>query len=235
MGQPTTTAYAILGLIAVRQGSAYDLAHRMERNYRYIWPGALSHFYTEIKRLVGAGLASATVEQVGRRPRSVYRITPEGHAALAAWIGQPASPPLLEFEGLLRVAYADFGTKQQLLQQLEAIRDHADRVLSVGIQVAVEYASAQVELPQRAHTSRLLWTYLWSYHQGLAEWARSAIDEVDAWPDTQGGPLQLERAQAYFRETIERVLGAPSVAARSAPAAPQARPDRKKSKRPPLQ
>src|SRR5215475_4068462 len=98
MRRISTTACAILGLVAVQEGSAYSLAQRMTRNYRFMWPRAQSHFYSEIKRLVKAGLATAQRERVGRRPRSIYRITRKGLGVLSAWLDQPATPPSLEFE-----------------------------------------------------------------------------------------------------------------------------------------
>jgi DNA-binding PadR family transcriptional regulator len=208
--KPTATAFAILGLIAAREGSAYELARRMERSHRIFYPRAQSHLYSEIKHLVASGFATARHEHVGRRPRTVYRITRKGHAALAAWLATPARPPQLEAEGLLHVAYAEFGTKAQLIAQLAAIRDHADEVLAVGAKFAYQFARTETDRSRRMHTNRLVWQYLWSLHQTQADWARWAIEEVGHWPDTGPSAVALDRAQTFFREAAAEMLRRPA-------------------------
>jgi DNA-binding PadR family transcriptional regulator len=201
---PTSTAFAILGLIAAREGSAYELAQRMARAHRLFYPRAQSHLYAEIKRLVSAGYAAAREERTGRRLRTTYRITRRGRRALTTWIGAPARPPVLEVEGLLRVAYAEFGSKPQLLRHLAAIRDHADQVLAVGAEFAFEFARRQPS-PQ-LHTNRLVWEYLWGHYQMQAAWARDAIAEVERWPSSAASPPALARAHQFFREIATDLL-----------------------------
>ena len=201
----TPTSCAILGLIAVEEGSAYELVQRMENNYRFFWPRAQSHFYAEIKMLVGARLATATDERVGRRPRTVYRITRAGRRAIVDWFDRPAAPPTLECEGLLRIAYADFGSKAQLIDQLKAIRAHAHQVLEVGAQIARDYAAGRVALPRRAHTSHLAWHFLWTQHQAQADWAAWAIEEVRSWSGTRSSRATREQARAFFAGVVERL------------------------------
>src|SRR3954469_12912833 len=91
--QLTTTSYAILGLLAVRPWTTYELAQQMGRALGQFWPRAESKLYEEPKKLVAHGLARATKETVGKRARTVYSITPKGRKALAAWVPGPAAGP----------------------------------------------------------------------------------------------------------------------------------------------
>ena len=84
----TSTSFALLGLLAVRPWTTYELAQQMDRGLASFWPRARSNLYAEPKRLVALGLATATTQQVGRRPRTVYRITPKGRRALKAWLDE---------------------------------------------------------------------------------------------------------------------------------------------------
>src|SRR5947209_6718339 len=119
----TTTSYAVLGLLAVRPRSAYDLVRQIKRsNVRLIWPRAESKLYEEPKTLVAHGLASAAVARTGARRRRVYRITPRGRHALRRWLDAPGAALLLEFESMVKVVYGDFGTKEQLLTNIRRIR-----------------------------------------------------------------------------------------------------------------
>jgi DNA-binding PadR family transcriptional regulator len=74
----TTTSYAILGLLAVQPWTTYELAKQVDVSLRNFWPRAERKLYEEPKKLVAHGLAEMSREMIGRRPRTVYRLTPEG-------------------------------------------------------------------------------------------------------------------------------------------------------------
>src|SRR5688572_20716249 len=80
----TTTSYAILGLLALKPWTTYELAQQMQRALGQFWPRAESKLYEEPKKLVAHGFARSSSEMVGKRPRTVYSITPKGRRALAA-------------------------------------------------------------------------------------------------------------------------------------------------------
>ena len=54
------------------------------------------------KRLAAAGLVRMRREQVGRRNRTIYEITPAGREALRRQLATLPAPPQLEFEALQR-------------------------------------------------------------------------------------------------------------------------------------
>src|SRR5437867_192672 len=115
MQKLTTTSYLILGLLALRRWSTYELAQQMQRSIHYYWPRAESKIYEEPKKLVAHGLATATREYAGRRPRTVYAITNKGRQALRRWLAEPGKVPLVEFEGLVKVLFAEQAGKDELL------------------------------------------------------------------------------------------------------------------------
>src|SRR5687767_15650538 len=114
LGALTTTSYAILGLLAVQPWTTYELAQQMRRALGQFWPRARSKIYEEPKKLVAHGLARASAERVGNRPRTVYEITGEGSHVLRAWLSTPGESPVLEFEQLVQVFLAEHGTKADL-------------------------------------------------------------------------------------------------------------------------
>jgi DNA-binding PadR family transcriptional regulator len=81
--------YVILGHLVLRSWSTYELAQQMQRGTRHYWPRAESKFYEQPKKLVAHGLATATREYTGRRPRTVYAITDQGRESLRRWLDQP--------------------------------------------------------------------------------------------------------------------------------------------------
>src|SRR5260370_29824000 len=101
MAELTTTSYAILGLLALRDQTTYELAKQMRRTVDYVWPRAERKLYDEPKRLVEAGYARASKDMVGRRPRTTYSITPPGRTALSRSLDTDWAAPVLAFEGML--------------------------------------------------------------------------------------------------------------------------------------
>src|SRR5262245_27477774 len=105
----TTTSHALLGLLNVKTWTTYELAKQVQRSLGWFWPRAERKLYDEPKRLVAAGLATASEEHTGNRPRTVYAITDDGRKALRAWLDEAPAPPALEFEALVKVFFADGG------------------------------------------------------------------------------------------------------------------------------
>ena len=136
-----TTSFAMLGMLAIQPWSTYELAKHVDHSLRPLWPRARSNLFNEPKKLVVHGLAAATEETVGRRPRTVYTITPAGRRALRQWLGTPGEGPVLEFEQLLKVFFADQGTKTDALNAVATIKQWARDRNAENITVARSYVA----------------------------------------------------------------------------------------------
>ncbi len=179
----TSTSYAVLALLALQPWTTYQLARQMERSLGWIWPRAVSRLYEEPKKLVAAGLASSRPEATGRRPSTVYSITPPGRDALAAWLAEPGAGPVLECEALVKIAYADQGTRAGLLANLAALIEDTTAKLHFGEMIAGSYLEGRGPFQERLPLSGLMWRFLWEYNVTVLRWARWARAEVEAWPD----------------------------------------------------
>ena len=78
MRKLSTTSFAILGLLAVRPWSTYELTQQVRKSLGRWWSKSERLLYNQPKILVEHGFAIATTETVGRRARTVYEITPAG-------------------------------------------------------------------------------------------------------------------------------------------------------------
>lgn len=182
-GELTTTSYAILGLLAVRPWTTYELAQQMGRALGGFWPRAESKIYEEPKRLVAAGLARASSETVGKRPRTVYTITPKGRRALRTWLAVPGAGPVLEFEQLVKVFFAEHATRADLLATLDGLRDWREHRAVIGATICREYLQGEGPFPERLPWLILTGRFLSRFDQLVGEWAEWASDVVDGWPD----------------------------------------------------
>jgi len=216
----TTTSYAVLGLLAVRPRSAYDLVRQIKRsNVRLIWPRAESKLYEEPKTLVAHGLASAAVARTGARRRSVYRITPRGRHALRQWLDEPGAALLLEFESMVKVVYGDFGTKEQLLANIRRIRDGTVERASASLPLVQELAEVGPCFPERAHVIAVADRFLVEILQTTLRWAEWAEHVVGEWSGTRQDRAMASQARRVLAENaaaVEMIAARASRAAKSA-------------------
>ena len=186
MGQPlklTTTSYVILGHLALRDWSTYELAQQMKRSTRHFWPRAQSKIYEEPKKLVAHGLAEATREYTGRRPRTVYSITPEGREALSRWLDEPTQLPVVEFDAAVKVQFAEQGGKAQLLATLRSVREQAESTRAEHVALAADLARPDTRFPQRRHVNELVMRFMWEQNETVIRWAEWAERQVSGWPE----------------------------------------------------
>jgi PadR family transcriptional regulator AphA len=182
----TTTSYALLGALALREHSTYELANQMRMGWRYFWPRAESNVYAEPKRLVAAGLAESRTEPTGDRPRTVYTITNAGLAALAEWLAASSSPQRYESEALLKIFFAENGTLEDLLAAIRALRDDAAAQLGHWQQVANRYEAGEGQYPDRFALSALVARLLGEQQRATAGWAEWAEALVSSWGTPSG-------------------------------------------------
>jgi PadR family transcriptional regulator AphA len=198
MGLSATSA-ALLGQLAWRDQTTYELVKAMGGNVRFFWPRAESHVYREVKRLTAAGLAAAERGATGRRPRTVYRITPGGRAALADWMAQPPGGVALEHEPLLRVFIASSGAHEDLLRAIAAARTQAEAMLAIGDGLADQYLARTHPFQDEVHIRALTFDYLYGWARFTVEWADRAEAEVSGWRDLGPAPAKHRRALARLR------------------------------------
>jgi DNA-binding PadR family transcriptional regulator len=185
----TTTAYAVLGMLAVRDWTGYELTQQMRRGLAHCWPKNDSVLYDEPRKLVERGLATVTVEPAGRRSRRRYAITPVGRRALAAWLATRPTDPKLEIEAMLRVLYADCGSVKDLLEAIGALRDWAYARFVAGHAQVIEYREPEGAFPERRHIQALFARFFASIYRTVIDWCDLAAAEVSRWDSTAGRSL----------------------------------------------
>ena len=175
-----TTAYALLGLLAVRPWTTYELAQQVRRSLNWFWPRAERKLYDDPKRLVAAGYATATEEFTGRRKRTVYTISARGRRELAHWLGTPSADPLWENEALIKVFFADGGDLESLRATLTAMAGTARGRLAELARLAGEAP----RFPERRHLGALTIRLAQAQQETELRWAEWALEQVTSWRST---------------------------------------------------
>ena len=178
----TPTSYAVLGLLAIRPWTTYELAKQMDRTLNRFWPRARSKLYEEPKKLVAQGFADASAGARGRRASTLYSITPTGRQALAAWLSTDSAEPVFESEHILKVFYADNGSTEDLLATLQQLRGWANQLTVRNIEVGASYLEGSGPYPERLATLVLTGRFLDDYLETIDRWAAWATDVIDSWP-----------------------------------------------------
>jgi DNA-binding PadR family transcriptional regulator len=209
--QLTTTSYAILCLLAIQPWSMYALAKQMRRDLHYVWPRAESNIYVEPKRLVDLGLASAELQRVGQRPRTIYSITAKGRTALKRWLRTESAPSRYESEALLKILYGHYGTKDDLLENLRRFAAEAETAKQVELGFAEEWLAGEHAVPEPLHLSTLFMRLMLEQAEARLRWAAWAREQIESWADIDTGDVHA------MREILRATLLA---AEQSSPTAP---------------
>lgn len=167
--------HAVLGLLAERPASGYDLMKLFETSLANVWPATQSQVYGELAKLASSGLLKVSAE--GPRGRKEYAITEEGLTELRHWLTETEPERIRRSETLLRVFFLGVLTPVEAtaylglevaraaaghtaLEELEASVDWGDDHISVYGRLALEYGLRLTAMQE--------------------EWARWAAAQVEA-------------------------------------------------------
>jgi DNA-binding PadR family transcriptional regulator len=102
----SATAKVILGMLAQRPRSGYEIKSLVDHSTRYFWAASYGQIYPELRRLADAGLIAGTDSPTGGRQRTIYELTKAGRHALDGWHEQPAEVLEYRDEGMLKLFFA---------------------------------------------------------------------------------------------------------------------------------
>jgi len=204
------TSYALLGLLALKTWTTYELTKQMQRSVRWFWPRAERKLYDEAKRLVWLGLATSRSEMTGRRASTVYEITSAGREALRSWVGEPSfQPPALEMEAMVHLFFGDNGSQEQMLESLRVVHQQAVDALVELCDIAADFVEERDQFPERRATNAVTMELYVRINETIRDWAVWAEAETASWPPVRrqrrnvaAGPLA--RGKELFADMAAR-------------------------------
>jgi len=196
----STSSYAVLALLDLKPWTGYELTQQAQRSLRYAWPKSERLLYSEPKRLVELGLATTYLEGEGNRTRNVYTITEEGRTALREWTATRTQRPRLEVEALLRLLFADHGSREDLLRALDEFEGDIGEHHRAIVELMGSYLDGGHPFPQRTHLSVLFATFQIEMFKAIERWIEFARAEIEQWPTTEGLGMDART------ETLARLL-----------------------------
>lgn len=202
MQPPPTITYALLGLLALRSWTGYELAQQTRRSLRLVWPSSEAHVYREQQRLARLGWATVTTEPVGKRTRNRYTITDEGRSALTEWLATEPAPPAVEVEVLVRAWFADQGEVGDLVRSLERTAAWTEATLADMLLLVERYLAGEGDFPERAHLNAVVGEILAAVLSTIGTRCAEAAREVAAWDTTRDRGLD-DATRARFQRMVD--------------------------------
>jgi len=146
MGGLSATSYVVLGLVAQRPSTGYDLAAFADESIGQFFPLTRSHIYSELDRLDRLGLLRArTIEAERAASKRLYEITEPGLDVLRAWLDDPALPP--ERHRNLFLVHVFFGDRVSR-DRIEELLDFYERSTRTWRDQLTELAESLADRPE---------------------------------------------------------------------------------------
>lgn len=203
-----TVSYACLALLADGPLTASQIVAGMERlGIRVFWPRAASRVYEEPRRLCDLAFAEV-VGPTTRGRGTTYAITDAGREALRDWLDEPGLPPSIEYEALLKVHCGGHGTVDQLLGQLDAVKDHVVRGLVRLMGFATTVGTEGYRNPGAARIRAMVFEYSTREVIMRARWVIDAERYVRSWPDGPPEDDELSALQQWYLGRSAELAGA---------------------------
>lgn len=109
MARSNRTRYPVLGMLAIRPMSGYDIKKFVEGSIANFWRESYGQLYPTLRRLADEGLVERQLQtHTGKPDRYLYRITSAGRETLREWLTEPPESEVPRSELLLKLF---FGTE----------------------------------------------------------------------------------------------------------------------------
>jgi PadR family transcriptional regulator, regulatory protein AphA len=168
--------YALLGLLAVKPRSGYELAKEFEGYLgRYAWQAGHTSIYPELGKLAERGLVEVTHE--GPRGSRTYALTPAGREELRTWLLEPpAKTGKVRNEQVLRMFLLSALDPPDALTVLRRI---AERTAAEAAELRAVREVAGPPVPGPEGFGILAAEYGLRQFEAVHEWARWAIEQIE--------------------------------------------------------
>jgi DNA-binding PadR family transcriptional regulator len=189
--QLSATAKVILGMLAMRPRSGYEIKSFVDRSTRFFWAASYGQIYPELRRLSEAGLIEGTDSPTGGRQKTVYELTRAGRHELAKWHSEPAEHFDYRDEALLKLFFAGAVAPEHAA---EIARERAEQAAEIADTLRAVEASA----PGEDQPSYAVLRFGIDFNQFIADWiSRQALAFEEGVPLTK---LPAPDARAHDEE-----------------------------------
>ncbi|WP_234028061.1 PadR family transcriptional regulator [Pseudonocardia dioxanivorans] len=174
-GGGMSLTHALLGLLATRPQSGYELTKAFEGDLgRYAWQAGHTSIYPELAKLAERGLVEVTAE--GARGSKTYDVTDAGRAELRDWLMSPPSRQAkVRNEQVLRMFLLSALDRDDAVTLLRRIA--ASTAEQADVLRAIREEAGDV-VPGPAGFGQLAAEYGLRQYETVSSWALWAIEQL---------------------------------------------------------
>jgi DNA-binding PadR family transcriptional regulator len=178
----SATGKVILGMLAARPRSGYEIKQLVDKSARFFWAASYGQIYPELKRLEDAGLIKGSDASQGARQRNVYKLTAKGRRAAEDWIARDPEVYELRDEGLLELFFAGAidpsRTAEIARERAAASAAWAAELRSIQEQIELEGRDGEPEHSPDLGSLTVL-RYGIEMNEWAAKWFERAAEELE--------------------------------------------------------
>lgn len=132
MAQKNNTAYIILGLLAHKDSSGYDLKKEIDHKISIFWNVGYGQLYPTLKMLEEDGSIIGKPEKSEKGPdRIIYSITEKGKKKLIDWLSLPNEKEYVRYEILLKLFFGNLSDPTNTIQRIAAFQKQHEENLQL--------------------------------------------------------------------------------------------------------
>jgi len=190
----SATGKVILGMLAARPRSGYEIKQLVDNSARFFWAASYGQIYPELKKLEDTGLITGADASQGARQRTVFKLTAKGRRAAKDWIAREPQVFELRDEGLLELFFAGSIDPARTAQ---IARERA----AVAAATAAELRSLETQVEQKGKAegpdhspdrgSLTVLRYGIEMNEWAAQWFERAAEDLEN--ETAGLPFGATR------------------------------------------
>jgi len=171
--------YAILGFLSWKPSTGYDLKKLFEESTFMYWSGNNNQIYKSLLSLQEEGLVkNETVHQDGAPSKKIYTITEQGLTKLKSWIVSSPEVPEYKKPFLVRLAWSDLLTDEELHTLLAEYENE----IQLQLVMQQERKRRGIPSPDRSPREIMVWNMITdnmiSSYQNELDWIHNTTKEL---------------------------------------------------------
>jgi PadR family transcriptional regulator, regulatory protein AphA len=167
-----TLGHALLGLLAERECTGYELTRTFDESLAHVWPTKHSQIYPELAKLQAAGLIRQS--GAGARGSKTYAATAEGLAEVRRWMRDTMPSESVRTERMLRVFFLWLLPPEEASAYLREIGGRYRERLA-------RYEAIAATIPPDGPEDRMSRIAIEAgirFESAMADWASWAVEEI---------------------------------------------------------
>ena len=179
MTKEDTLQYILLGLLAKRDLTGYDMKKLFGQEVRDFWYARHSQVYPKLRKLEESGLITSYTSTVGTKlQKKYYRLAATGRQKLRDWLAQPLGDMMPTRDEFTMKLYLIRSQKDPQLRQLlqEDIRRHKERLAHLQLRWRLLFPTQEAREKEYGH-ALILQEAIQRETQKLA-WEKKQLAEI---------------------------------------------------------